>query len=301
MLKKISIISIFAYVFFSLGLVFANSQDFGHVDPLDKMPIQEKIPVNFQANEPIANRGEEYRKFLSASVKIDVGMGSGSGTIVYYDRAKNLAYVASCGHLWDEGIMTVEEGKKRKIKCNIIVWYHNNKKLEQPKSYPADVIFYSHVDGQDTSLVVFKPDWEPEYFPIAPRTYRYQINKMYHSCGADGGGEVAHYDVQFLGLQDGDIVTFKNSPRPGRSGGGLMDDKGYYIGTCWGTQFRDGSGKGFFTPLSAIHRFWSSQAGYEFLLKQKPPTTFAQKLPIVDRNSVQQNYPKDYILLPGGR
>lgn len=299
MIKKISIL-IFLVLFISIGSVYAAPQN-GSVDKLDNMPIlEERIPVGLQENEPIANRGPEYRKFLAASVKIDVGMGSGSGTIVYYDKVKNLAYVASCGHLWEPGIMNVEQGKQRKIKCNIIVWYHNNVKLDEPKIYPADVVFYSYVDGQDTSLVVFKPDWEPEYFSIAPRNYRYQINKMYHSCGSDGGSEVAHYDVQFLGLVNGDIVTFKNSPRPGRSGGGLMDDKGYYIGTCWGTQFRDGSGKGYFTPLSAIHRFWSEQNGYEFLLRQKPPTNYAQKLPIKDKNSLQQNYTKDYILLPGG-
>lgn len=300
MIKKLFLFSVYIFVF-SIGFAFASPQNSGNVDSVVDMPVLEKNLTSLQNQEPIANRGAEYRKFLAASVKIDVSIGSGSGTIIYYDRAKNLAYVASCGHLWEEGVMNVEQGKQRKLSCRIIVWYHNNVKLEQPRSYPAEVIFYSHVDGQDTSLVVFKPDWEPEYFPIAPKNYRYQIGKFYHSCGADGGGEVAHYDVQALGLENGDLVTYKNSPRPGRSGGGLMDDKGYYVGTCWGTQYKDGTGKGFFTPLNSIHDFWSRQKGYEFLLKQKPPTTFAQTLPIINRNSGQQVFPKGYILLPGGR
>jgi hypothetical protein len=79
-----------------------------------------------------------------------------------------------------------------------------------------------------------------------------------------------------------------------------MDDYGYYIGTCWGTQYRDGSGKGYFTPLSAIHRFWNQQKGYEFLLSQKPGGA-ARKIPVVDAIGSQSLYEPEYILLPGGR
>jgi hypothetical protein len=267
-------------------------------DPLDHMPIMEPQPSGFAGMAPIEQRGPEFLNFLSASVKIGVNGASGSGTIIYYDSTKNIAYVASCGHMWNQGTMSVEEGNRRKMTCKVITWYHNEKKLKAPKSYDANVIFYSYIAGQDTSLVTFTPDWQPEYFPIASINYEYKVGQHAHSLGCDGGNEVAHYDIEMLGLGNGSLVTNQNSPRPGRSGGGLMDDNGYYIGTCWGTQYRDGSGKGFFTPLSAIHRYWSQQNGYQFLLNQKPGG-IARQIPIVNRNSSQTLYEPEYILIPG--
>jgi hypothetical protein len=298
--RFIAVIFVGILSLFSCVQTNAQSLNFWSYDPLDNMPILEKTPdtTSFAGAYPIEQRGPEFRKFLAASVKISVGGASGSGTIIHYDPVKNLAYVASCGHLWNSGIMTAEEGKQRNMTCKIIVWYQNEKKLQEAKSYNANVIFYSYIAGQDTSLLTFTPDWKPDYFPIAPVNYQYKQGSHFHSLGCDGGNEVAHYDVEVVGLQGGDIVTQLNSPRPGRSGGGLMDDIGYYIGTCWGTQYRDGSGIGFFTPLSAIHRFWSQQKGYDFLLTQKIKDGLARQIPIRDRVVQEKVFPEDYILLP---
>lgn len=295
---KLSLIFLLINFFSSISL--AQSPRLYQYDPLDNMPIMEPQIIGFAGTSPIEKRGPEYRKFLSASVKIGVSGSSGSGTIVYYDSSKNIAYVATCGHMWNRGIMSVEEGKRRNMTCRVIVWYHNDKKLDEPVTYNAKVIFYSYVSGQDTALVTFTPDWIPDYFPIAPVDYKYINGKHAHSLGCDGGSEVAHYDIEIIGIRGNDLITNKNSPRPGRSGGGLMDDYGYYIGTCWGTQYRDGSGIGYFTPLSAIHRFWDQQKGYEFLLNQKPGGV-ARQIPVIDIIGLQGSYKPEYILLPSGR
>jgi hypothetical protein len=305
MLKRL-FAALFTVMMATVPLGFAQPQPVqrhAEIDPLDKMPILERLPSSRQVGQneaPVEQRGPEFRKFLAASVKIGVSGASGSGTIVYYDQSKNLAYVASCGHLWTRGTMTAKQGRQRNLTCKIITWYHNDQKLPSPRTYNANVIFYSYIDGQDTSLVTFTPDWQPDYFPIAPVDYKYVPGRHAHSCGCDGGKECAHYDIEIIGLGGGDLVTTKNSPRPGRSGGGLMDDDGYYIGTCWGTQYRDGSGKGYFTPLSAIHHYWSQQQGYSWLLNQRPGGGVARQIPILDRKGGGQ-YAPDYILLPGGR
>lgn len=297
MFKKILVCLLFITVS-TLQVFSSESRKYAEISPIDNMPILEKRGKEAATfGYPIEQRGEEYRKFLAASVKISVGGGSGSGTIIYYDEAKNIAYVASCGHLWNRGVMSANEGRQRRMRCRVIAYYHNDQKLNSPKAYDADVLFYSYIDGQDTSLISFQPDWKPEYFPIAPANYQYKYGSISHSCGCDHGSEVAHYAVKLQTLNQ-DLVTNQNSPRPGRSGGGLMDDEGYYIGTCWGTQYVDGSGAGFFTPLSAIHRFWGQQAGYEFLLTQKPGGN-ARNIPVVDHTEAQGKYDKDYILLPG--
>lgn len=265
--------------------------------PLDNMPIMGSLSPELRGYSPLEQRGLEYKKFLSPSVKIEVNGASGSGTIVYYDRTKNLAYVASCGHLWNNGVMSAEEGKIKNMKCKVKVFYKNDEKLSEVETYKANVIFYSYTQEVDTSLVTFSPDWEPSYFVIAPINYNYKINSIAHSCGCDGGSEVAHYSVKIKEINE-DLITSNNSPRPGRSGGGLMDDSGYYIGTCWGTEHIDGSGLGFFTPIKDIHNFWSKQKGYEFILNQSPKKILAKIIPIKDKNSTQGKYSIDYILAP---
>lgn len=271
-------------------------RDFFMRHPLDGMLILKKLPEErYGANAPIEQREEEFSKFLSVSVKVQVSGGSGSGSIIYYDAKKNLAYVASCGHLWSPGVVSAEDAEKKDNKCKIIVWYKNNKKLKEPEQFDAKMVFYCYNNDIDTSLLVFSPDWEPFYFPIAPIDYKYKINSLAHSCGCDGGREVAHYEVNILELND-DLVTTKNSPRPGRSGGGLFDEN-FYIGTCWGTEHVDGSGNGYFTPIKDIHRFWGKQKDYSFLLLIG--TNVKGKLiPIVDKVHPQGTYNQDYILSP---
>lgn len=276
----------------------SRQERFVERDPLDNMPILERNQFGNENPAPIPKRGPEYRKFLAASVKIAVSGASGSGTIVYFDPKTKIAYVATCGHLWTPGVLDVAAAKRKAIKCKVIVWYHNDVRLDAPRTYEADVVFYSYLDGQDTGLVAFKADWEPNYFPIGPADYVYKGGQQGHSCGCDAGTEVAHYDVKFIGLEGADLVTTENSPRPGRSGGGLMNDDGQYIGTCWGTQYRDGTGRGYFTPLSIIHKFWKKQAGYAFLLEQRLPDGIAKKLRIVDHSKDRLNFGPDYILMP---
>lgn len=271
------------------------------VEIVEKMPIVQGGYGELVAasRPPIEQRGPEFRKFLAPSVKIAVSGGSGSGTICYYDPVKNLAYVATCGHLWDRGVMTVQEGQRRNIKCKVILFYHNDMKLSSPKEYDSKVIFYSHVNGCDTGLVTFQPDFIPDYFPLAPPDFVPKSGSHQHSLGCDGGSEVAHYDVEIIGIEGANLLTRYNSPRPGRSGGGLLNDEGFYIGTCWGTSVRDGTGVGYFTPISVIHGFWKQQEGYSFLLEQQPGGNFpARSIPIIDRNGPAGTYPKDYIPLP---
>lgn len=289
-MKKIT-----AAIILALSLMFPSAANSYQRQGAVSMPVFDPV-VGYHGSAPIEQRGAEFRKWLAPSVKIAVSGGSGSGTIVYYDSAKNIAYVATCGHLWDGGTMTAEEGLRRNMTCKIITWYNNDRKLAEPKTYVAKVIFYTHVSGSDTALVTFQPDWHPTYFPIAPVDYKYKEGSMAHSVGCDGGDEVAHYDIQIVGLYGRSLTTVKNSPRPGRSGGGLMDDK-LYIATCVATSNVDGSGEGYFTPLSTIHQVWTSN-GYEFLLKMKPGGDMARNIRILDRNSRQKSYDKDYILVP---
>jgi hypothetical protein len=258
------------------------------------LKIQDTFLANYSGSAPIEQRSEEYRRFLSVSLKISNGDGSGSGTIVYYDVDKQLAYVASCGHLWS-GNMTYEQGLAKKLKCKVTTWYHNEKKLTDPKTYDANVVFYSNTRGYDTSLVVFKPDWIPSYFPIANNNSYAVEGSIQNSLGCDGAKEVARYEVEIVGMKGDDLITKRNSPRPGRSGGGLLTDSGYYIGTCWGTSEKDGSGIGYFTPVSSINKIWTENK-HTWLLTIPLPAS-AKTLPIINHVD-NKKFDEEYILLP---
>lgn len=247
---------------------------------------------------PVEQRGPEVRKWLAPGLKISVSGASGSGTIVYYDDATGWAYVASCGHLWD-GTRSSEEIKRNPVSAQVITWYHNEQKLGSPKTYPAEVLFWSNNRGYDSSLLRFQPDWRPDYFPIAPQDYSMAGGTRLHSVGCDGGREIAHYDVEYVEHRGGDLITKRNSPRPGRSGGGLMSSDGWYVGTCWGTSAYDGSGIGYFTPLSAIYQVFNSN-GYGWLL-EVGQGTMAQRIPIHDWKHPQRQFERDYVPVPGSR
>jgi hypothetical protein len=263
-----------------------------------RMPlVQDGSPrtASLKTDQPLAQRGVEFRRFLSPSVKIRVSNASGSGTIIYYDKVTKEAYVASCGHLWN-GTRLSDDLRRNPVSCEVVVWYHNNIKLKRPKVYNAQVLFWSNDRGYDTSLLKFKTDWNPSYFPIAPKNHLIPENSHQHSTGCDDGSEVAHYDVVIDELRGVDLITKYNSPRPGRSGGGLLDDAGYYIGTCWGTSNYDGSGIGYFTPLSAIHKIFNKN-GYGWLLDVNLFGS-AREIRILDRFDFDRRFPKSYIPIP---
>ena len=264
-----------------------------------EMPIvldTDPITASHKTYDPQEQRGPQFARWLAPSFKIRVSGASGSGTLVYFDQQSGYGYVASCGHLWN-GNRSAQELQRNPVSCKVITWYHNETKLDSPKEYPAEVLFWSNTRGWDSSLIRFKPDWTPKkWFPIAALDHNIPVGSRLHSCGCDGGREVAHYDVEVVGMRSNDLITRYNSPRPGRSGGGLMDDGGWYVGTCWGTSDTQGNGIGYFTPLSSIHEVYTRN-GYDWILNVRK-SNIAQSIPIFDWNNPQQQWPAEHIPIP---
>lgn len=267
--------------------------------PIDNDPV---FAMYGSGQTPQEQRGPEFRKYMAVGLKISVSGGSGSGTIVYYDPKDGYAYIQSCGHLWQRGKASPEEALSKNMQCEVQTWYQNDQKLSTSKKYRAQVLWYYNIRGIDSSLLRFKPDWVPNYFPIAPANYLISKGDHLHSVGCDGGREIAHYDVEVVGERavgrdNYDLITQNNSPRPGRSGGGLLSTDGYYVGICWGTSDVSGNGIGLFTPLKTI-REMNEKNGYGWI-NNVNSNSAAQMIPIVDQNNPQGTYPKDYIPIPG--
>lgn len=240
---------------------------------------------------PLEERDEKYIKFLSASVKISVDGSVGSGTICYYDKDENIAYVISCGHLWN-GDRNYPSSSNEKAK--ITVWYQNDERLSQPKTYEADVLFWSNKRGFDSSLLKFKPDWTPNYFPIG-NYFQSQKGTILNSLGCDGGKEVARYEVRFAENRHPDLITELNSPRPGRSGGGLITNEGKLVGICWGTSdISSGDGIGYFTPISSIKKVLAENK-HEWLLNINQEI---ENIEIYDWDFPSKTYDRHFIPMP---
>lgn len=239
-------------------------------------------------------RDSRYFPLLSMSVKINVSGASGSGTICDFDRSSGVAHVISCGHLWS-GNKKYDIKERIRPKAKIVVWYKNSEKLSEPESFDAEVLFWSNDRGYDVSLIRFKPDWEPRFAPI-DRNFVPRQGMVLNSMGCDGGKEVARYGVVFSEYRSPDIITVRNSPRPGRSGGGLINDEGRLVGVCWGTSdVSSGDGIGYFTPTSSIEKVFEEN-GYGWLLKVARP----KPIPIVDREDKNAVYAPDYVPVPLG-
>lgn len=288
-------------------VLFTNYQQQNNYEVIDRMPLVHDDPYKAMASNapPVPERGKDVQKWIEPGVKIRVSNAMGSGTIVYYDKSKNLAYVQSCGHLWD-GNMSAKEGENRRTTCKVEVFYKNGKKLDKPQSYPANVLWYSNNKNgggkhlcQDVSLSTFQPDFEPKFFPVGPETTKLQQGEKLHSIGCDSGSEVANYNVRVIGERGNpwpDLVTTENSPRPGRSGGGLINEDGHYVGICWGTSEYSGTGNGFFTPLKTLRHF-NKINGFDWL-NNVSNVSLARQIPIVDRNNEQGKYLDNYIPMP---
>jgi hypothetical protein len=216
-------------------------------------PEYKPLPIDGTRRSPLERRDASVYRYLTNSYRIENSQGNasifGSGTLCWYDSKTNTGYIISCGHLFNGGEKQV----------GIDVYYKNKVKLARPQRFIADVICYSK--KEDISFLKFKPDWIPEeYFPIAPISMS-PTSGSFISAGCDNAREVAAYDVTVVGLDGDNLITRNNSPRHGRSGGGLITPDGKYVGICWGSSDPyNGTGTGIFVPLFRIHRYAKSQS-----------------------------------------
>jgi hypothetical protein len=259
---------------------------------IPEMPEQATSFV-YHGADPIEIRDQSVYRWLSCECRIENPSAHcyGSGTLCYYDRSKNIGYIITCAHLFNGGEKTVQ----------IDFWHKNGQKLPDKQRFTADVIGYD--SREDVAFLKFTPDWVPnEWFPIAPINTNVEKGQHLWSAGCDGAREVAAYNVKAVGMEGSGSETFlitrENSPRHGRSGGGLMNDDGWYVGICVrSSDAVHGTGTGLFVPLSRIYPV-AKKFNVEFLLTCGKACNQIQVIPIVDRVEPQGQYPKDYIPVP---
>jgi hypothetical protein len=232
-------------------------------------------------------RGSRWAKWLSSGVRI----GGGSGTMVYFDGKE--MYVISAGHVVQSRSSSVQRPNNKFV--TIEVFYHNNTKLPEVAKYRGQVLCSVYDGVYDVTLIKFTPDWKgayKQYAPIAPKDYKLVADQYYHSIGCDGRSEVAHYLVKYVNeRQSGgvtEIITIENSPRKGRSGGGVLTDDGQLVFIC----SRGSAQYAYWTSLYQIHKFLNDE-GYDFVLTGGR----VRNIPVRDIEN-RRIMPKDYLPLP---
>ena len=286
----------------SLSIYYQHKHErLAYTDPISKQCLIPQIRLvrttlpEITHAEPIPKRDISVLYYLQCSVRISISNVSGSGTICYYDPQTNEAYVISCGHLF---MGTENPGQSAPKSAKIHVFYKNNIKLSTPQTFVAQLI--CHSAEEDISILKFKPDWPIEhYFAIAPLEYPISQNEALESVGCDHAEETASYTVRVTeGMKSGrNLITQENSPRPGRSGGGLLTKDGYFVGIVWGTSQIDGTGYGYNVPLRRIYDYLKQFKETEWLLHVERGGNL-YLIPIINRDGTIFKVPNGYIPSP---
>lgn len=222
-------------------------------------------PLVVPGSAPYADRTLNVIDYLKTGCRVFYKNKCGSATVIYYDIVHNVAWALSCGHLFSKSqSMPADSELKKIITCRLDFFY-------PPKTYTGIVVFYYIQGYKDIALIRFTPEHIPSTAPIAPINYHLNGQTL-HSIGCDRCSEIAHYLVVHLDtyVMPEEYYTIYNSPRPGRSGGGLLTDDGMLVGICVRTSDISGCGVGYYTPLSQIHTVLKEE-GYGWLLPPIAP------------------------------
>ena len=171
-------------------------------------------------------------QLLRATVRIvmrdESGVSFGSGTIIHAQQGR--ALIATCGHLFRES--------KGKVPVEIDVYYPHG-----PKRVVGRVLVYD-ASKYDVALVTIPFDGGITPIPVASQAILSKNQKVI-SAGSNGGAKptLERTIINSINRYEGpDNIQIHGAPAGGRSGGGLVDQKGKLIGICNAADHEDNEG-----------------------------------------------------------
>lgn len=180
----------------------------------------------------------------------------GSGVIVYSDR--NHTYLLTAAHCYNN---------------NPVKIHHP---VAQAKTIPHVTKHWMAID-KDKDLALLRMDigLSPAVVPIASSSN----DRKAYSIGYDQMTWPAVKAKATISATGSRVTETLEPPVPGRSGGGLINEKGELIGICQGIDVR--TNRGVYASLTCIHRFLS-ECKHEWLIqgeKRKVETPLLPPLP----------------------
>jgi S1-C subfamily serine protease len=189
---------------------------------------------------------EQQQAALEATVRIYYPANRVEGSAVIVGRRGSLVYLLTACH------NVTGKAENDDVEFN----------LYTAKDYPklkAEVHGRVHARMPNEDLAVLEGAFDPPgLLPLCPKDMT-RIRKPFPvltvGCVADGPPTIEFdrvVEVDFLKKPDGSRANFWRAERPqvvGRSGGPLVDARGYVLGICSGTLGK----KGYYTEIAEIH------------------------------------------------
>jgi hypothetical protein len=240
------------------------------------------VIVLFFCSRPVYGAGE------AGVVRVVVGPGSGSGTVIWTGPGKTL--ILSCAHMF-----TDRNGRpQRDQKITIDAPSPNPGAIVRP-GITLIAIDYE----RDLSLIQINTGPLPYVTPIAPAGHRTDPSKVL-SVGYDGdktigrdGSTKGVVAVPARILESQGMRTWTaEAPREGRSGGPLLDaNVGVVIGVVVGYEVeRDRPGRGIYVSHASILKFLGQEGQAAQPVAQRPPTVQEWRDPWPRRPPTVQEY-----------
>jgi hypothetical protein len=192
---------------------------------------------------------------FQASVRVNYPFAS-SGTVfkVIPNDKGYTSYILSTGHM------------KKREEPEIEFFFMDGEKLEKSLKVKGNILFLveNSEKGVDFSLIEVTTKGKPSFVPIAKKDAKKGDKCL--SVGCDNASKPKCYSCTILSLGKRDYILENDSPRAGRSGGGLFLNH-EIVGVCWGAQiWGNKEVNGLFTRASVIRNLLIN-ADYENLLE----------------------------------
>lgn len=192
---------------------------------------------------------------FQASVRVNYPYAS-SGTVfkVTPNDKGYTSYILSTGHM------------KKREDPQIEFFFMDGEKLDEPLVVKGNIIFLveNSFKGCDFSVIEVRTKGKPAFIPIAKKDAKEKDKCL--SIGCDSASVPKCYSCTVLNLEKLDYILENDSPKAGRSGGGLFL-KHEIVGVCWGCRtWGNEERNGLFTRASVVRNLLMT-AGYEYLLE----------------------------------
>jgi S1-C subfamily serine protease len=229
------------------------------VIPVYTLLILSALPGQFVANANFPR--DKQQAALEATVRIYHPATRAEGSAVIVGRQGDKVYLLTAQH-------NVRPNPKGGDDVEL--------NLYTAKDYPklaaeAKAVVRARMPNEDLAVLVAVMPNAPAPLPICPPNQT-KMHKpfpvMAVGCVADGPPTIEFDRVTkntLVKKADGSEATYWEADRPqavGRSGGPLVDTRGYVLGICSGTQHQ----KGYYTDIYEIHQALKNN-GYAFLLE----------------------------------
>jgi thiol-disulfide isomerase/thioredoxin len=167
------------------------------------------------------------------TVRIKVGIGTGSGTVIHSTPTESL--VLTAGHMFSDGKKLILAGKPLTLPISVELF--DGTPQAQPTRKLRGTLIKADF-ARDVALVKIQPGQQIPFSKVIPWTMPFKRGQHVRVVGCAEGHNPTIFDTTIVNPETGDVtgkdgyvgIECERRPKQGRSGGGLFTDDGYLLG-----------------------------------------------------------------------